>query len=200
MRQLIVLSFITLDGVTQAPGGPEEDPSGGFEHGGWSVGYWDDDMHEIMDRNVGESFDMVLGRKTYEIMAAYWPTAGEEGVVFNRAAKHVASTTLTDLAWENSRLIEPDVPAGIAALKQQDGPELQVHGSGNLVQTLLAHGLVDEFRLTVFPVVLGTGRRLFGDGTAPAGLELIEGRVTSSGVFAGTYRPAGEVKAGTFGG
>src|SRR5687767_12420124 len=172
MPELIVNAFVTVDGVMQAPGGPEEDPSGGFEHGGWSFGYWDEQMQEAMGASMARPFDLVLGRKTYEIFAAHWPHAGDDPAAepLNTATKHVASTTLTELRWENSRLIEGDVPAGVRALKEQDGPELQVHGSANLIQTLLRHGLVDEFRVWTFPLVLGKGKRLFDGGTVPAGL------------------------------
>src|SRR3712207_2709313 len=142
MRKLIVNTFVTLDGVMQAPGGPEEDPSGGFQHGGWSVGYWDDQMGQAMSELMGKPFDLVLGRKTYEIFAAHWPhSEGPAAPALNDATKHVASTTRTELEWQNSRLIEGDVPAGVRALKQQDGPQLQVHGSATLIQTLLEHGL-----------------------------------------------------------
>jgi len=199
MRDLIVLSFVTLDSVMQAPGGPEEDPSGGFEHGGWTVGYFDDELGAAMGESMAPPFDLVLGRKTYEIFAAHWPhtddPAAEE---LNSATKHVASTTLTELDWENSELIEGDVPEGIRALKQEDGPELQVHGSGNLIQTLLEHGLIDEFRLKIFPLVLGTGKRLFGGGTVPAGFDVASSLVLSSGVIAATYRSGAEIKYGSF--
>jgi dihydrofolate reductase len=199
MRELVVLSFVTLDGVMQAPGGPEEDPSGGFEHGGWSVGYWDGQMEQAMGEAMSPPFDLVLGRRTYELFAAHWPHADEPGAeLLNGATKHVASTTLTELRWENSRLIEGDVPEGIRALKTQDGPELQVHGSANLIQTLLEHGLVDEFRLKVFPLVLGTGKRLFEGGTVPAGLELTSSQVSSTGVIMATYRSGAEIKYGSF--
>jgi dihydrofolate reductase len=157
MRDLVVLTFLSLDGVMQAPGGPEEDPDGGFEHGGWSVGYWDEQLDKAMGESMSPPFDLVLGRKTYEIFAAYWPHADEPGAdLLNNATKHVASTTLDELRWENSRLIEGDVADDIRAIKEEDGPELQVHGSANLIQTLLEHGLVDEFRLKIFPLVLGT--------------------------------------------
>jgi dihydrofolate reductase len=199
MRDLVVLTFLTLDGVMQAPGGPEEDPSGGFEHGGWSVGYWDQQMETAMAESMSPPFDLVLGRKTYEIFAAYWPHADEPGAeLLNSATKHVASTTLKVLEWENSRLIEGEVPEGIRALKEEDGPELQVHGSANLIQTLLEHGLIDEFRLKIFPLVLGTGRRLFDGGAVPAGLELASSQVTPSGVIAATYRTGAEIKYGSF--
>jgi dihydrofolate reductase len=199
MRDLVVLTFLTLDGVMQAPGGPEEDPSGGFEHGGWSVGYWDQQMETAMAESMSPPFDLVLGRKTYEIFAAYWPHADEPGAeLLNSATKHVASTTLKVLEWENSTLIEGEVPEGIRALKEEDGPELQVHGSANLIQTLLEHGLIDEFRLKIFPLVLGTGRRLFDGGAVPAGLELASSQVTPSGVIAATYRTGAEIKYGSF--
>ena len=200
MRELIVNTFQTLDGVMQAPGGPEEDPSGGFEHGGWSFGYWDEQMEETMGEAMSKPFDLVLGRRTYDIFAAFWPTAEGPGAEpLNNATKHVASTTLTGkLDWENSYLIEGDVPDGIRALKQQDGPELQVHGSANLIQTLLEHGLVDEFRVWTFPVVLGKGKRLFDEGTLPDGLELTSSQVSSTGVVIAAYRPGKEIKSGSF--
>jgi dihydrofolate reductase len=199
MRDLIVLSFVTLDGVVQAPGGPEEDPSDGFDHGGWMVGYWDDEIGAAMGESMATPFDLVLGRKTYEIFAAHWPHTDEPGAAeLNSATKHVASRTLTELEWDNSRLIEGDVAEGIRALKQEDGPELQVHGSGNLIQTLLEHRLVDEFRLMIAPLVLGTGKRLFGDGATPAGFEVTSSRVFSSGVIAATYRSGAEINYGTF--
>jgi dihydrofolate reductase len=201
MRKLIVQTFVTLDGVMQAPGGPGEDDSGGFAYGGWSVPYWDERMAEVMGEATSRPFAMVLGRRTYDIMAAYWPHASEEAgaKVFNEATKYVASRGRPDLeAWSNSVLIEGDAAEGIAARKQEDGPELQVHGSGNLIQTLLRHKLVDEFRLWVFPLVLGSGKRLFADGTVPAGLRLVDSRVSTTGVVMGTWEPAGEVVTGSF--
>jgi dihydrofolate reductase len=199
MRALVVLSFVTLDGVMQAPGGPEEDPSGGFQHGGWSVGYWDEQMEKAMGESMSPPFDLVLGRKTYELFAAHWPNSADPGAeLLNMATKHVASTTLTELEWENSKLIEGDVPGGIRALKEEDGPELQVHGSANLIRTLLEHGLVDEFRLKIFPLVLGTGKRLFDGGTVPAGLEVTSSQVSSTGVIMATYRSGAEIKYGSF--
>jgi dihydrofolate reductase len=200
MRQLTVNTFLTLDGVMQAPGGPEEDPTGGFAHGGWSVNYWDEEMGRVMDEVMGKPFDLVLGRKTYEIFAAHWPHATEEqgAKPLNEATKHVASRTLTSLEWANSVLIEGDAGEGIAALKQGDGPELQVHGSANLIQTLLRFELVDLFRLWTFPVVVGAGKRLFADGTIPRALELVDSKVSSTGVVIGTYVPAGEIETGSF--
>ena len=201
MRELLVQTFLTLDGVMQAPGGPEEDDSDGFAYGGWSVTYWDEELDEAMDEVVSKPFAMVLGRHTYDIMAAFWPHASEEegAPVFNEATKYVASRSRPTLAWSNSLLIEGDAAEGLAALKAEDGPELQVHGSGNLAQTLIRHNLVDRYRLWIFPLVIGSGKRLFGEGTIPSGLELIEGRTSRSGVFMGTYRSAGEIVTGTFG-
>jgi dihydrofolate reductase len=200
MRKLIVQSFVTLDGVMQAPGGPGEDDDGGFAYGGWSVNYWDDQMGEVMGEATSRPFAMVLGRRTYDIMAAYWPDAPEEAgaKVFNDATKYVASRGRPTLEWSNSVLIEGDAADGLAALKREDGPELQVHGSANLIQTLLRHNLVDEFRLWVFPVVIGSGKRLFGDGAIPAGLRLVDHKTSSTGVVMGTWEPAGELVPGTF--
>jgi dihydrofolate reductase len=200
MRKLIVSTFLTLDGVMQAPGGPGEDDSDGFKHGGWSVNYWDDRMGQIMGEATSKPFAMVLGRKTYDIMAAFWPTAPEEagGKVFNDATKYVASRGRPTLDWSNSVLIEGDAADGLAALKQEDGPELQVHGSANLIQTLLRHNLVDEYRLWVFPLVIGSGKRLFSDGTVPAGLRLVDSKTSTTGVAINTYEPAGEIVTGSF--
>jgi len=201
MRRLIVTTFLTLDGVMQAPGGPGEDDEGGFAFGGWSVNYWDDVMSEVMDEWMGRPFDLLLGRKTYDIFAAYWPTAPEEegSKPLNDATKYVASRGHPKLDWEKSILIEGDVAEGVAALKQGDGPELQVHGSGNLIQTLIRHNLVDEYHLWLFPLVLGAGKRLFAEGTVPAGLRLVGHTVSTTGVVIGTYEPAGEVVFGSFG-
>ena len=200
MRKLIVSTFLTLDGVMQAPGGPEEDDSGGFEHGGWSVNYWDDLMGEVKTEEFNVPFDMLLGRRSYEILGAFWPSAPEEagGKPLNDATKFVASRGRPALEWEPSVLIEGDAAEGVAELKETDGPELQVHGSGNLIQTLMRHGLVDEYRLWVFPLVLGSGKRLFADGTIPAGLKLVDNKVSTTGVVMGTYEPAGEVITGSF--
>ena len=200
MRELVVSTFLTLDGVMQAPGGPGEDDSGGFAQGGWSVTYWDDQMGAFMTELMGRPFDLVLGRRTYDIFAAHWPNAGDDAGAkpLNDATKHVASRSRPALEWSNSVLLEGDVAEAIAALKQEDGPELQVHGSGNLIQTLLRHELVDRFRLLVFPLVLGSGKRLFAEGTVPAGLKLVDSTVSSTGVVMGTYEPAGEIVTGSF--
>jgi dihydrofolate reductase len=204
MRKLIVLSFITLDGVMQAPGGPEEDPTGGFKYGGWAAGYWDDFLGSVMAEQMAKPFDALLGRKTYEIFAAYWPyvkSDDSDGPIadkINSAKKYVVSTTLDKLEWSNSTLIKGDVVQEIKNLKQQSGPELQVSGSSNLIQTLLKHDLIDEFRLKIFPITLGTGKRLFGDGTIPAGLKLVDSKTSTTGVIIATYERAGKVKTGSF--
>jgi dihydrofolate reductase len=201
MRQLVVSTFLTLDGVMQAPGGPGEDDSGGFAHGGWTVPYFDEQVGAFMGELMTPPFDLVLGRRTYDIFAAYWPHASEEEGArpLNDATKYVASRSRPTLSWDRSVLIEGDVAQGIAVLKEQDGPELQVHGSQNLLQTLIRAGLVDRYRLLVFPVVLGSGKRLFADGTIPSALRLVSSTVSGTGVVMGTYEPAGEVVTGSFG-
>ena len=200
MRRLLVNTFLTLDGVMQAPGGPEEDDSGGFALGGWSVNYWDEQMGQIMGEAMSAPFDLVLGRTTYDIFAAYWPHATDEAGAkpLNDATKYVASRSRPTLEWSRSVLIEGDAAEGIAALKKEDGPELQVHGSGNLMQTLMRHNLVDQYRLWVFPLVIGSGKRLFAEGTIPAGLRLADSKVSTTGVVIGTYEPAGEIVTGSF--
>lgn len=199
MRKLLVTTFMTLDGVMQAPGGPEEDTDGGFKLGGWSVNYWDDVMMETKGKEMGVPFDLVLGRRTYDIFASYWPDAPEEDAKpLNDATKYVASRGRPKLTWDRSVLLEGDVAEAVAKLKDEDGPELQVHGSGALAQTLIRHGLVDQFNLWVFPLVIGSGKRLFGDGTMPAGLKLVDSTVSTTGVFMGTYVQAGEIEPGTF--
>ena len=199
MRKLVVNTFVSLDGVMQAPGGPEEDPTGGFDQGGWSVNFWDDRMNESMGEFMGKPFDLVLGRKTYQIFAAHWPHTDEPGAAeLNRATKYVASRTLDTMEWENSRLLEGDVGEAVARLKEEDGPELQLHGSSDLIQTLLQHGLIDQFRVWIFPVVLGTGKRLFGEGAPPASLKLVDSQVSSTGVVMATYEPGGELQRGSF--
>jgi dihydrofolate reductase len=197
MRELVVNAFVSLDGVMQALGAPEEDPTGGFTHGGWSVGYWDDEMMGLMAE--GAPYDLLLGRGTYEIFAAHWPyVTGPIADRLNGARKHVASTTLEQVDWSNATLITGDVAEHVARLKRQDGPEIQVQGSPGLIQTLLEHDLVDTFRIWIFPVVIGTGKRLFGGGTIPAGLKLVDSTVSKTGVTINTYDRAGEIGRGSF--
>jgi len=195
MRKLIVNTFVSLDGVMQAPGGPEEDPTGGFALGGWAVNYFDEEM---MARMPPAGYELLLGRGTYEIFAAHWPYA--EGPIadhLNSTRKYVASTTLEKVDWNNAVLIPGDVPEYVAKLKQEDKPEIQVHGSPGLIQTLLRYGVIDEFRTWIFPVLVGGGKPLFGEGTTPAALELVESVPSKTGVTINTYRPAGAVEIGS---
>jgi len=198
MRKLIVLTFVSLDGVMQAPGAPEEDKSGNFQYGGWSVPYFDDDLGKEMGKQMGQPFDLLLGRKTFEIFASYWPDHEAEGAGINNATKYVASKTMTKHDWKKSVFLNRSVEDEIRKLKQQDGPDLQVHGSGNLIQTLLAHDLVDEFWLKIFPVTLGKGKRLFENGTIPAAFKLVESRITPAGVILVRLKRDGVVKTGSF--
>ncbi|MGC1177203.1 MAG: dihydrofolate reductase family protein [Candidatus Saccharimonadales bacterium] len=199
MRKIVVLSFISLDGVMQAPGGPEEDTSDGFQYGGWTVPYSDEFSGKLMGEQMGMPFDLLLGRKTYDIFAAYWPKqTGSIADPFNKTTKYVVSGSSPKLSWENSVLIEGDVVAKLKELKQQDGPMLQVHGSGNLIQTLLKNDFVDELWLKIFPVTLGKGKRLFAEGAMPAAFELIESKTTPRGVIFANYKRSGKVKTGSF--
>jgi len=198
MRKIFVLSFITLDGVMQGPGGPTEDTSGNFQYGGWTVPYFDDVLGQIMGEQMSRPFDLLLGRKTFEIFASYWPHHPEEGAGINNATKYVASNTLASHEWNKSVFLKGDVVEEIRKLKQQDGPELQVHGSANFIQTLLEHDLVDEFWLKIFPVTLGMGKRLFGQGTIPGSYTLVESTSSPSGVIIATFQRAGELKTGSF--
>lgn len=198
MRKIIVLSFITIDGVMQAPGGPDEDASGGFQYGGWTVPYFDEFLGGVMGEQMDRPFDLLLGRKTFEIFASYWPHHEDEGAGINAATKYVTSQTLTTHDWHKTVFLKGDVVAEINKLKAQDGPDLQVHGSGDLIQTLLKHDLVDELWLKIFPIVLGTGRRLFADGTIPAAFTLIDSKASPNGVIIASYQRAGELKTGSF--
>jgi dihydrofolate reductase len=200
MRKLVVLSFITLDGVMQAPGGPEEDPTGGFKYGGWVAGYWDDFMGRVLDEQMSKSFDLLLGRRTYEIFAAHWSYIKNDPIAdkFNAAQKYVVSTTMEKPDWIKSTLITGNVVQQITGLKEQGGPELQVYGSSNLIQTLLKHDLVDELWLKIFPITLGRGKRLFAEGTIPAGFKLLNSGSSPSGVIVASYVRAGEVRTGSF--
>jgi dihydrofolate reductase len=200
MRKIAVNTFVTLDGVMQAPGGPEEDPTGGFKLGGWSVNYWDEMMGKFMTDEMAKPFDLLLGRKTYEIFASHWPSAKNDPAAdkLNSARKYVVSKTLEKVEWENSTLVKGDIVKGIVGLKEQNGPEIQVHGSSNLIQTLLKNDLVNEFRVWTFPLVIGTGKRLFGEGTVPAGLELLDHKTSTTGVIIATYARSGKPKTGSF--
>ena len=198
MRKIIVLSFITLDGVMQAPGGPTEDTSGNFTYGGWLVPYFDDFLGKVMGEQMSRPFDLLLGRKTFEIFASYWPQQDGGENPINKATKYVVSNTLTTHEWSKSVFLKGNVADEIKKLKGQDGPDLQVHGSGNLIQTLMEHDLVDEFWLKIFPVTLGTGKRLFDKGTIPASYTLVESKTSPSGVMIAAFKRAGEVKTGSF--
>jgi dihydrofolate reductase len=199
MRKLVVLSFISLDGVMQAPGGPAEDPSGGFKYGGWTVPYFDEVAGEVMDRQMTPPFDLLLGRRTYDIFADYWPQQSDSiADVFGRATKYVVSNNVVDTSWDKTVQIQGDVAVELRKLKESDGPMLQVHGSANLIQTLLEHDLVDELWLKTFPVTLGQGKKLFADGTQVAAWKLTESVVTPTGVIVANYVRDGEVRTGSF--
>lgn len=202
MAKLTLTAFLTLDGVVQAPGGPREDREGGFEHGGWVVPYADEDMGRFIDGAFRSATGFLLGRRTYQIFAAHWPRVTDEADPvasrLNNLPKYVASRTLEKVEWNNSTLLGEDVPREVAALKERLDGELQIHGSGNLAQSLMAHGLIDEYRLLVYPVLLGTGKRLFTDGIAPAALELTDTRTTGTGVAVHTYRTVGKPGYGSF--
>jgi dihydrofolate reductase len=200
MRKLIVNTFVTLDGVMQAPGGPEEDPAGDFKYGGWSFNYWDEMMGKFMDEFISKPFELLLGRRTYEIFAAHWPYVKDDpiGDKFNATKKYVVSRTVNKVNWKNSFLIKENVTQEINKLKEEDGPELQVHGSANLIKTLFNGNLVDLFNVWIFPVTVGKGKQLFGEGTNAANLRLVDVKSSSTGVIISTYQPAGKLKIGSF--
>jgi len=198
VRKVIVVEFITLDGVMQAPGGPKEDTSGGFKYGGWSFPHSDEFTGKVMGEQTAQPYSLLLGRKTYEIFASYWPQHASSWPGINEATKYVVSSTLTKPEWENSTVVAGDVVEEIKKLKQQDGPDLKVWGSGKLVQTLLQHDLVDQLWLKIFPITLGTGKRLFAEGTIPAAFKLTDSKVSPSGVIFANYERAGVVKTGSF--
>lgn len=198
MRKLVILTFVSLDGVMQAPGGKGEDPSGGFDLEGWIVPYFDEVLGEEMNKQMGQPFDLLLGRKTYDIFAAYWPDHKEEGPGINNATKYVVSSGTVNTDWEETIQIGGDIVAEINKVKQQDGPMLQVHGSSQLIQTILANDLADELWLKTFPLTLGKGKRLFGEGTKPAAFKLTESKTSPSGVIIASYKRDGEVKLGSF--
>ena len=205
MPQVIAAAFVSLDGIMQAPGGPDEDRTGNFNLGGWTVPYWDDALGKHMSELFEEPFDLLLGRRTYDIFAAHWPRAaeleGEDGGIgktFNAVTKHVATRTPATLAWSNSQWLGNDPAQGVRELKQGDGPRLLIQGSSVLIQTLLAHDLIDELRLLIYPLVLGRGKRLFEGGAAPAAFELLHSDSAGSGVFVARYRRAGSIRTGSF--
>jgi dihydrofolate reductase len=201
MRKLIAAAFVSLDGVMQAPGGPTEDPTGAFTLGGWTVDYWDEPMGQFMAEAFANPFDLLLGRKTYEIFAAHWPFIEEGDPTadsFNAVTKYVATSSPEPLTWVNSVVLHGDVPAEIVRLKQGDGPSLLTQGSSVLLQTLLAHDLIDEFRLLTFPVVLGSGKRLFGRGVKPGALKLTATSLSTTGVIMSAYDRIGAVTTGSF--
>jgi dihydrofolate reductase len=199
MRKLIVGMMTSLDGVMQAPGGPEEDPAGGFAFGGWVFPHWDEVGDKAMGESFAKPFDLLLGRKTYEIFAAYWPhQEGEIADPFNATTKYVATSSVEPLAWHNSIRLEGDVTGAVARLKQGDGPDLLTQGSATLVHSLLAAGLVDELFLLVFPVVLGKGKRWFGEGSKPGEWTMVDSLTSTTGVVISRYRPNGPVRTGSF--
>lgn len=202
MRTLAVSEFVSLDGVVQAPGAPNEDQEGGFEHGGWTVPLFDEQLGQIMTDWIARAEALLLGRKTYEIFAASWPLLGDDDPIaakLNSIPKYVASRTLVAVEWNNSHLLGSDVAGEVAKLKQQPGGEIQIHGSGDLVQTLLRQDLIDEFQLVTFPVLIGSGKRLFGEGTMPANLKLVHSRITGTGVTVNTYQRHGDLQYGAMG-
>lgn len=201
MRRLVASTFVSLDGVMQAPGGPEEDPTGGFASGGWMYRYSDDSMDFAAAGFDGRNRELVLGRRTYEVFEAYWPYQPDDhpiAVTFNAARKYVASRTLTALNWNNARLLQGNAVAAVAALKAEPGPELQLIGSGHFIQSLQAASLIDEYNVWTFPVVLGRGKRLFGESARPSAMRLVRTRLSNTGVVMSTYVPDGDIQPGTF--
>ena len=197
MRKLVVLTFVSLDGVMQAPGGKGEDPSGGFDLEGWTVHHFDEAVGEAMTKQMSQPFDLLLGRRTYEIFASYWPRQGKNEPI-NKAKKYVVSSETVTIEWEETIRIDGNVVSEVEKLKQQDGPMLQVHGSSRLIQALLANDLVDELWLKIFPVTLGRGKRLFGDGTVPEAFKLTESVTSPSGVIIASFARSGELRLGSF--
>jgi dihydrofolate reductase len=197
MRKIVVLSFVSLDGIMQAPGGPEEDSTGDFKFGGWTAPYFDEFAGKIMGRQMSVPADLLLGRKTFEIFASYWPQHETEWPTINKMTKYVVSNTLNSHSWQNTVFLK-NVDE-IKRLKQQEGPDLQVHGSANLIQTLMTNDLVDEFWLKIFPVTLGKGKLLFDAGTIPQAYTLLETKISPTGVIFANYKKAGEIKTGTVG-
>jgi dihydrofolate reductase len=198
MRKVIALEFITLDGVIQAGGGPEEDTSGGFTYGGWQVPYSDEVLDTVMSKQLSLPFDLLLGRKTFEIWAPYWPQHADFWPGVMTATKYVASNTRTSSEWQPSVFLSGDIAEKVRQLKQQSGPDLHVYGSANLLQTLMKHDLVDEFWLKIYPLTLGSGKRLFVDGTIPAAFKVTESQVSPNGIIIVNYARAGAIKTGSY--
>jgi dihydrofolate reductase len=200
--RLTLTTFLSLDGIMQAPGMPDEDRSGNFQHGGWLVPYADADMMRIVTDAFAQVDAFLLGRKTYEIFAAHWPRVTDPGdpiaTALNRLPKYVVSRTLAKAEWHNSTVIRGDIPKQVAELKRRHEREILIQGSSELIQTLLANDLVDEYRILIFPVVLGSGKRLFGSGAVPSALTLVDTRATSTGAVVNTYRPSGKPSYGSF--
>ena len=199
MRKIIVATFMTMDGVLQGPGGPEEDSTNGFKWGGWQFSYGDEEADKALGKLFADPFDLLLGRRTYEIFSAYWPYQNDDiGKLFNSIQKYVVATTPIDTSWSGSHLISKDVVNELKKLKAQDGPDLLVHGSGKLVQTLFANNLVDVLHTFIYPLTLGTGKKLFEEGTPTQEWKVIESVVTPTGIICATYAPGGEVNPGSY--
>ncbi|MFN8333428.1 MAG: dihydrofolate reductase family protein [Saprospiraceae bacterium] len=199
MKKIIVLSFVTLDGVVQAPGGPTEDPSNNFQYGGWTVPFFDETSGKFMSEQMSKPADLLLGRRTFEIFASYWPENENEWPGINTMKKYVASNSMKNHTWNNTIILDGNVVAKLKKIKNETGPDLQVHGSSNFIQTLLKNDLVDELWLKIFPITLGTGKRLFGSGTIPKAFNLVDVKTTPSGVVFANYKKLGDVKTGSFG-
>jgi dihydrofolate reductase len=198
MRKITVLEHISLDGVIQAPGGPEEDTSGAFSYGGWIAPYSDEILGTLLRRQMNMPFDLLLGRKTFEIWATYWPQHADAWPGVNTATKYVVSNTMTSHEWQPSVFLNGDITQKVAKIKQQPGPDLHVWGSGNLLQTLIKYDLIDMFWLMIYPITLGSGKRLFADGTTPAAFKVTESKVGSNGVIVVNYEHAGAITTGSF--
>jgi dihydrofolate reductase len=201
MRKLISINHVSLDGVMQSPGGPQEDPRGGFDLGGWIVPYWDEEMGKRLDQTVSGRFDLLLGRRTYEMLAAHWPYAGHNPISdgFNRATKYVATRGTPEFDWVNTQVLPGDAVEAVRRLKSEEGPEIQIYGSSSFLQSLIAADLVDEYVIRTYPLVLGNGKRLFEEGAPPRALRLVETERSSTGVITSRYQPDGAVKPGSFG-
>lgn len=198
MRKVIALEFMTLDGVIQAGGGPQEDTSGGFEYGGWQIPYNDEALGSVMKKQMNLPFDLLLGRKTFEIWSSHWPHHGDFWPGVNPATKYVASNTLTSHEWQPTVFLSGNIAEKVSKLKQESGPNLHVYGSANLLQTLMKHDLVDEFWLKIYPLTLGSGKRLFVDGAIPASFKVTESQISPNGIILVNYQRAGAVTAGSF--